>query len=107
LSLFKTLTKYNELAFPDSDGVSLNVFFSGFQESLFSANGLLVVIMLVTVLVPTLIHVHMVSRSMLRVGGLLGNLSALGYLCAILGCLALLLNAAQGILYYLVPAVPV
>ncbi|WP_299695347.1 hypothetical protein [uncultured Tateyamaria sp.] len=107
LCLFSLLNGYNMVAFPDSEGVSLNAFFSGFQESLFSASGLLVVIMLVTVLVPTLIHVHMVSRSMLRVGGLVGNLSALGYLFAMLGCLALLLNAARGILYFLVPAVPV
>lgn len=107
LCLFSFLNGYNMVAFPDSEGVSLNAFFAGFQESLFSASGLLVVIMLVTVLVPTLIHVHMVSRSMLRVGGLVGNLSALGYLLAMLGCLALLLNAARGILYFLVPAVPV
>lgn len=107
LCLFGFLNGYNMVAFPDSEGVSLNAFFSGFQESLFSASGLLVVIMLVTVLVPTLIHVHMVSRSMLRVGGLVGNLSALGYLFAMFGCLVLLLNAARGILHFLVPAVPV
>ncbi|MEM6890841.1 MAG: hypothetical protein AAF636_22300 [Pseudomonadota bacterium] len=106
LCLFTFLATYNMVAFPNSEGVSLNAFFEGFRESLFSASGVLVVIMLVTVLVPTLIHVHMVSRTMMRSGGVVGMVSALGYLVAITGSLALLLNAARGILYFLVPELP-
>lgn len=101
LLLYHSLIGYNHVAFDGDQRVSLDAYFQGFEEGLFSERAVLVIIMLLTVLVPTILHVHLVSRVLISTGGRGVLWAGFAYLAAMIISVVFLLNTARGILRFI------
>ncbi|MFK7746018.1 MAG: hypothetical protein AB8B47_13265 [Roseobacter sp.] len=103
MTLHVAFDLYNAVS---GQNANLEAYFRGFQSSLTSSHSLFVTIMLVTVLLPTVLHVHLVARSSIHGKDIRSLAAALVYVAAIGFSLFILLSAARGILSILYPAVP-
>lgn len=100
VTLFYGFELYNLIS---GRNASLNDYFRGFQQGLTTDYALLVIIMLVTVLMPTMLHVHLVGRAWIQKTGWQALLPTLAYVGSMLLAIALLLTIARGVLKLLYP----
>ncbi|MEP3296281.1 MAG: hypothetical protein ABJO27_07355 [Pseudoruegeria sp.] len=100
ISLRSGFELYNLIS---GESASLDDYYSGFQEGLTTEHALLVIIMLVTVLLPSILHVHMVGRAWITQSGVQAVLPTLAYVTAMIVAIAALLEIARGVLWLLYP----
>lgn len=100
ITLYLGFELYNYISGKEA---SLDDYYRGFQEGLTTPHALLVIIMLVTVLMPTMLHVHMVGWALIRQSGWKAVIPSIVYVTSMVGAIALLLTIARGVLTLLYP----